>query len=737
MRLWHKETNRTPGGTDGGRRAQPWALPARPAGARSGAPVPSIRSARHAATWLVAAAWLTACGPSSDPVHPASGPQGPVAPVAAGPAGAVEQRVMATTEPSLVLAAEIDRLNAMQLAVFVGSPDPADRRIAARALGRIGGDAAAQEAAQLLRDPDESVRVEACFAVGVTGSPLAAALLSPVMEGNPSAAEMAAIAQGIANCTDDSAAGLLVGLACREDMPVDAPEAIFRHVRWRNRPAGAALPNELMLRYEGHPTARGRAGIGWLGRVWKDARLLDPLVRLAADRDPEVRRAVAMGLANGREAAVRSAGDSERAVAALGRLVRDADARVASAACRGLGTYDREDAVGHLLVALERNAGPTDFNVRVAAAEALGGRKAASAADALANLARKDPSVSVRYAAATQLAEIDAKAAADLIDGLLASPSEYVRSAGVEILAKTEGDAPAARLAKLFADDPHLRVREAALDGLKDRKGPETFAAVKAALTGADPGLAGIATDVAANNGLKELLPEIRAAWQRFQGTPGADAREGIVGALAKFAQPEDDALIRAALDDPDAGPRTAAQMALAARAKEPPPPPDRRPTPTGGKLPGGAPLLANDVDLVIETDVGTMRVRLFTSDAPIHASHVAHLAAQGFYDGLTWHRVVPDFVIQGGCPRGDGAGNAGVNLPLEPTRHPFERGTLGMPRSSHPDTGGCQFFFCHARAPHLDVQYTAFGQVYEGLDVIDRIDVDSKIVRVRVVEAK
>jgi peptidyl-prolyl cis-trans isomerase B (cyclophilin B) len=98
---------------------------------------------------------------------------------------------------------------------------------------------------------------------------------------------------------------------------------------------------------------------------------------------------------------------------------------------------------------------------------------------------------------------------------------------------------------------------------------------------------------------------------------------------------------------------------------------------------------------------------------------------------------VVPDFAIQGGCPRGDGSGGAGVTLPLEPTRIPFQRGTLGMPRDSHPDSGGCQLFICHSRAPHLDAAYTAFGQVVDGLDVIDRIDVESKILHVRVEGAR
>jgi len=151
------------------------------------------------------------------------------------------------------------------------------------------------------------------------------------------------------------------------------------------------------------------------------------------------------------------------------------------------------------------------------------------------------------------------------------------------------------------------------------------------------------------------------------------------------------------------------------------------------GPASSGAPIFGKDAFLVVETDKGTMKIRLFPEQAPVHCAHVAALARKGFYDGLTWHRVVPDFVIQGGCPRGDGSGNAGVSLPLEPTTIPYERGTLGMPRSDHPDTGGCQLFICHSRAPHLDVRYTAFGKVVEGFDVIDKIDVDSKIVRVTV----
>ncbi|MCK6461604.1 MAG: peptidylprolyl isomerase [Planctomycetes bacterium] len=135
---------------------------------------------------------------------------------------------------------------------------------------------------------------------------------------------------------------------------------------------------------------------------------------------------------------------------------------------------------------------------------------------------------------------------------------------------------------------------------------------------------------------------------------------------------------------------------------------------------------------LVLETSKGTIVIRLFPDDAPAHCVNVAALAGEGFYDGLTWHRVVADFVIQGGCPRGDGAGNGGVVLPDEIGERPYVRGTVGMPKGND-DTGGCQIFITHLPTPHLDGRYTVFGQVVEGFAVVDAIRIGDRIVKARV----
>ncbi|MDX6520603.1 MAG: peptidyl-prolyl cis-trans isomerase [Gaiellales bacterium] len=123
-----------------------------------------------------------------------------------------------------------------------------------------------------------------------------------------------------------------------------------------------------------------------------------------------------------------------------------------------------------------------------------------------------------------------------------------------------------------------------------------------------------------------------------------------------------------------------------------------------------------------IETNHGTIELELFTDDAPETVANFTKLAGEGFYDGLVFHRVIPDFMIQGGCPQGTGTGGPGYTFEDEQSGHPIVRGTLAMANAG-PNTNGSQFFIVTAEAtPWLDGKHTAFGQVTSGLDVVDRI---------------
>jgi len=127
----------------------------------------------------------------------------------------------------------------------------------------------------------------------------------------------------------------------------------------------------------------------------------------------------------------------------------------------------------------------------------------------------------------------------------------------------------------------------------------------------------------------------------------------------------------------------------------------------------------------IIKTNRGDMKVEFYEKDAPIAVANFVKLASSGFYNNLTWHRVIPNFVIQGGCPKGTGAGGPGytIKCELDGNNQYHDRGVLSMAHAGK-DTGGSQFFICHSRdnTKHLDRKHTAFGKVIEGLDVLDAI---------------
>lgn len=137
-------------------------------------------------------------------------------------------------------------------------------------------------------------------------------------------------------------------------------------------------------------------------------------------------------------------------------------------------------------------------------------------------------------------------------------------------------------------------------------------------------------------------------------------------------------------------------------------------------------------------TDKGTMVIEFFEQDAPITVDNFIKLASSGFYDGVTFHRVIPDFVIQGGDPTGTGAGGPGYSIPCELTGNNqyHDRGVLSMAHRGR-NTGGSQFFICHSRnnTAHLDRNHTCFGKVVEGLEVIDLIRQGDKIQKITLLE--
>lgn len=123
-----------------------------------------------------------------------------------------------------------------------------------------------------------------------------------------------------------------------------------------------------------------------------------------------------------------------------------------------------------------------------------------------------------------------------------------------------------------------------------------------------------------------------------------------------------------------------------------------------------------------LNTDKGDIVIRLRPDLAPDHVNSFVFLAREGYFDGVTFHRVIPGFVAQGGDPTGSGSGGPGYTLPAEFSNVPYDRGTVGAARTNDPNSAGSQFYITYGRTPNLDNQYTVFGEVTQGMDVADKL---------------
>lgn len=140
----------------------------------------------------------------------------------------------------------------------------------------------------------------------------------------------------------------------------------------------------------------------------------------------------------------------------------------------------------------------------------------------------------------------------------------------------------------------------------------------------------------------------------------------------------------------------------------------------------------------IIHTEKGDMHVELYHNDTPKTVENFIKLSEDGFYDGLTFHRVIPNFVIQGGCPQGTGVGGPGyqIDCEVDGENQYHDRGVLSMAHAGR-NTGGSQFFVCHSRdqTSHLDRNHTCFGKVIEGVDIVDDIRQGDKISSIEIIE--
>jgi peptidylprolyl isomerase len=230
--------------------------------------------------------------------------------------------------------------------------------------------------------------------------------------------------------------------------------------------------------------------------------------------------------------------------------------------------------------------------------------------------------------------------------------------------------------------------------------------------------------------GSLELLEE---EYRRLAREGGVEGMNAILGALGQSGAPEVESLLREASVHSVRAVRLAATRALEALLGEEVPSSEEVGGPERTVDWEALAQLGPRPRLVLETDQGPVTLVLDTESAPLTVQTIAGLAMDGLYDGVPFHRVVPNFVVQGGdFSRQDGFGGPGFAIRSEFTLLPYRRGVLGM-ASSGKDTEGSQFFITHSRQPHLDGAYTSFGWVEEGMDIVDSLYEEHRILSARI----
>lgn len=619
--------------------------------------------------------------------------------------------------------------------------DPAERARALLALGRIQDPSAAETLVKGLSDPDPQARGEAAFAAGLLG--LSWQPLADEVKGRLADALRAAEPD-----EQDKGVRLLMLEALGR---LGTPAAIERLVDRLSVPgdvqARAALSLGVAAKGGAKVPARALGSLGGLlkkeqppatryGAAYGLARAREPgarifLVLCANDDASEVRAVCAKGL-----------GDvgSELEVVTLKKLLDDPDYRVAveattsltklaqrckGAACTALG------ALGDLTLRVERLLrGDTAGGAQPLLALAQAGLPAPAGRQVLLNLRsqlltgvlavkdqqlRKDlANVECRLAAALDQQSLTVQEVVNCGGGLV--PEAQRIATALTMLGAAQGDATRRARevgAYVLTNDP--RVKLAALNALAEIGSPTAVDKVRTQLNAEDPIIAAAAAATLGKLNDRASIAQIRGLAQKAAEAPdlAPALAEALMDLDAKEAAPD----LEKWLGSSNATVRAEAAKALG-KLKGAPVVAPRVERQAGGTRP---PPLPDDAALLVRTAKGEFEVKLYTRDAPLTAINMVSLARKGFFTRGTFHRVVPDFVVQGGDPRGDGEGGPGYTIRCEVNHRPYGRGVLGMALGGK-DTGGSQFFVTAAPQPHLDGRYTAFGEVTRGQEIVDTL---------------
>jgi HEAT repeat protein/cyclophilin family peptidyl-prolyl cis-trans isomerase len=682
---------------------------------------------------MVLALAASSCG-SAPPAPPSS--KRPVGPTFEQKMGWIlrleDQRILRDPDPAVPSSSP-------DLVRLLTDPEARVRRRAALAIGHVALAEGVQPLVALLADRDPEVREMGAFALGLIGDksarePLVAALddPSPLVQGSAAEA-LGLIGDAAAAAAVGGLVGRIVQSGALAQMPPESDEArrdtpaavcrlgIFALVRLKAYPQLAAA----VLEANGQPRLRWWPVAFALQRL-EDKRALPALLTLAKEPHPYTRAFAVKALAAQRD---------RSALPVLMPLLSSGERSVLIETVRALGRIGDPSAAEPLL-RLVRDAS-TDPHVRLEAVGAMGGVHTPAVADGLLDVL-SDPSPPVRAAALRSLAAFDHENFVTVLSGLDLDSHWSVRAALADVLGTLTLEAGLPRLDALLGDADQ-RVIPFVLASLVKLKAPKATSILLDRLKADDA-----VVRAAAATGVGELKPANGAPALAEAYTAGLrdatyTARAAALAAISRYGAAVATPVLKSAFTDKDWAVRVRAAMLLkqldpsaaadADRQIRPAPTPNPPEFYTTVRI--GIPPVSTQVFL--DTDRGTIQIELAVIDAPLTVESFITLARKGYFNGLSVHRVVPDFVMQDGDPRGDGEGGPGYTIRDELNERPFLRGTVGMALDPWPDTGGSQYFITHSPQPHLDAKYTVFGRVIAGMEIVDQIQQWDVIRRVRV----
>lgn len=610
-----------------------------------------------------------------------------------------------------VIHIEDSRVLSDALKNYLKDPDPEVRSRAAMAVGRIGGNGSGALLFDLIKSDNIDVATSAAFAIGLTGEKSYAAKLLDIGFDAPARVGQMLVASAgrLADSTMLETINLLTTYLEHPSPEVrsEACMALFR------ANAKAEAPTLIQFIKQEQYDEVKQTALYALARMRIKAAF-DVYESFLADSDPYVRSLALLGM---------GALDSKEALQYLMIGLNDADEKVVAQAIASLARKDKKEVKAKLIGKLERER---DEKLRLDLINALTRLKADGAVALVKDILTEPPSDNITAAAVSYLATIEKEKATILIDSIATLKSPYLRSAAADGYGLIGNDKVIPRLATLFSDNDQT-VRANAFGYLMTIDSSNIDYYLDKALADSSYMLNILAIDQINEKKLHKYLPRLLELSNQ-KPKPDFDIRRTLVDAAGGFlGENKDDTLalkllINGSLDKDYIICKEAVAFYKSIfdedRSNMIPPAHTRI---SRGQIESALEKYKTNPYAVIVTSKGEIEMELFFDVAPLTVLNFIDLAKKGYYENIIFHRVVSNFVIQGGDPEGTGWGGPGYNIRCEYSSEPYIRGTVGIATSGK-DTGGSQFFITHTPTPHLEGRYTVMGQVLSGMEVVDEI---------------